>query len=76
MTQLFNISIRLGKLPEEWKIPCVTSIPKSYNKSVPENYPEAVSSLRLSVGIHSSKSITGALLDATDQWHRQLDLGL
>ena len=39
VTQLFNISIRLGELPEEWKIARVTPIPKSHNKSIPENYP-------------------------------------
>ena len=27
-------------------------------------------------GFTQGKSTTGALLDATDQWHRQLDLGL
>ena len=38
VTQLFNISIRLGELPEEWKIARVTPIPKSHDHSVPGNY--------------------------------------
>ena len=29
VTQLFNISIRLGEVPNEWKIACVSPIPKS-----------------------------------------------
>ena len=38
VTQLFNISIRLGELPDEWKIARVTPIPKSRDHSVPGNY--------------------------------------
>ena len=38
VTQLFNISIRLGELPQEWKIAHVMPIPKSHHKSAPENY--------------------------------------
>ena len=34
----FNISIRLGKVPNEWKIACVSLIPKSNNCSDPANY--------------------------------------
>ena len=38
VTQLFFISIKLGEIPEAWKIACVSPIPKSCNKSDPENY--------------------------------------
>ena len=38
VTKLFNISIRLGKLPDEWKIARVTPIPKVGNHSDPGNY--------------------------------------
>ena len=38
VTQLFNISIKLGELPDEWKIARVSPIPKSRNKSDPGNY--------------------------------------
>ena len=38
VTQQFNISIRLGELPEEWKTARVTPIPKSRDHSTPENY--------------------------------------
>ena len=100
-SQLFNISVRLGEIPEEWKTARVTPIPKSRDHSTPENYPpisllSVLSKLLemhirnllivhleeycpLSVhqwGFTQGKSTTGALLDATDQWHRQLDLGL
>ena len=101
VTQLFNISIQLGELPEEWKTARVIPIPKSRDHSTPENYHPI---LLLSVlskllkmhirnllidhlekyyplsacqwGFTQGKSTTGALMDATDQWHRQLDLGL
>ena len=101
VTQLFNISIQLGEIPEEWRTTRVTPIPKSRDRSTPENYrPISLLSVLskllemhirnllivhleeycpLSVhqwGFTRSKSTTGALLDATDQWHRQLDLGL
>ena len=101
VTQLFNISVRLGEIPEEWKTARVTPIPKSRDHSTPENYcPISLLSVLskllemhirnllivhleeyypLSVhqwGFTQGKSTTGALLDATDQWHRQLDLGL
>ena len=38
VTQLFNISISLGELPDEWKIARVSPIPKSSNHSDPSNY--------------------------------------
>ena len=101
VTQLFNISIRLGELPEEWKIARVTPIPKSHDHSVPGNYrPISLLSVLSKLlemhirnllidhlknhyplsahqwGFTQGKSTTGALLDTTDQWHRQLDLGL
>jgi len=38
VTQLFNIFIRLGEIPEEWKTARVTPIPKSRDHSTPENY--------------------------------------
>ena len=38
VTDLFNISIRLGELPDEWKISRVTPIPKSCNHSDPASY--------------------------------------
>ena len=38
VTQLFNISIQLGELPEEWKTAHVTPIPKLRDHSTPENY--------------------------------------
>jgi len=101
VTQLFNISIQLGELPEEWKTARVTPIPKSRDHSTPENYrPISLLSVLSKLlemhirnllidhlekyyplsayqwGFTQGKSTTGALLDATDQWHRQLDLGL
>ena len=39
VTQLFNyISLKLGEIPEEWKIARVSPIPKSHNKSDPGSY--------------------------------------
>ena len=38
VTQLFNISIKTGELPTDWKIALVTPIPKSGDKSDPNNY--------------------------------------
>ena len=38
VTKLFNTSIRLGELPDEWKVARVTPIPKSGNRSDPGNY--------------------------------------
>ena len=38
VTELFNISIRLGELPDEWKISHVSPIPKSDNHSDPGSY--------------------------------------
>ena len=38
VTELFNISIRLGELPDEWKVSCISPIPKSDNHSDPGRY--------------------------------------
>jgi len=38
VTHLFNISITLGELPDEWKMARVSPIPKSGNHSDPGNY--------------------------------------
>ena len=38
VTKLFNMSIKSGKLPNEWKLALVTPIPKPGNKSDPANY--------------------------------------
>ena len=38
VTQLFNISIKLGELPDEWKVARVSPIPKSGKSSDPTNY--------------------------------------
>ena len=38
VTQLFNISLKLGEIPEDWKVAHVTPIPKSHSKSDPDNY--------------------------------------
>ena len=38
ITELFNTSIRLGEIPDEWKVACITPIPKGGNASDPGNY--------------------------------------
>ena len=38
VTQLFNISLKLGEIPEDWKVARVIPIPKSHGKSDPGNY--------------------------------------
>ena len=38
ITELFNTSIRLGEIPDEWKVARVTPIPKGGNASDPGNY--------------------------------------
>ena len=38
ITELFNISIRLGEIPDEWKVARITPIPKGGNASDPGNY--------------------------------------
>ena len=38
LTKLFNLSIKLGKLPAEWKLARVNPIPKHGKKSDPSNY--------------------------------------
>ena len=101
VTQLFNISLKLCEIPDEWKIARVSPIPKSH-KSDPGNYrpisllsvlskllEEHVRNLLVdhfeefhSLSAHQwgfftrGKSTTGALLAATNNWHRLLDSGL
>ena len=38
VTQLFNISLKLGEIPEDWKVAHVTPIPESHSKFDPGNY--------------------------------------
>jgi hypothetical protein len=38
LTRLFNILIKLGELPDEWKVARVSPIPKSGRPSNPANY--------------------------------------
>ena len=38
VTKLFNLSIKLGQVPTEWKISVVVPIPKSSDRSSPTNY--------------------------------------
>ena len=38
VTQLFNTSIKTGELPTDWKLALITPIPKSGDKSHPNNY--------------------------------------
>jgi len=38
VTKLFNLTIRLGDLPNEWKIARVTPVPKTSNRSDATNY--------------------------------------
>ena len=38
ITELFNTSIRLGEIPDEWKVARITPIPKGGNASDPGNY--------------------------------------
>ena len=103
VTQLFNISLQLGEIPDEWKIARVSPIPKSSDKSDksdPGNYrPISLLSVLSKLlekhvrnllvnhleefhplstqqwGFTHGKSTTGALLAATDNWHRLLDSG-
>ena len=36
--ELFNVSLKLGEIPDEWKIARVAPIPKPQNKPDPKNY--------------------------------------
>ena len=38
VTKIFNISISLGELPDEWKVSRVTPIPKNGDRTNPSNY--------------------------------------
>ena len=38
VTRMFNISISLGELPDEWKVSHVTPIPKHGHRTNPSNY--------------------------------------
>ena len=42
VTKLFNMSIKSGKLPNEWKLALVTPKPKPSNKSDPANLPSNI----------------------------------
>ena len=99
VTELFNISIRLGELPDEWKVSHVSPIPKSDNHSDPGSYrPISLLSILSKLekhicdillahfeehhpistqqwGFTCGKSTTGALLDTTNQWFRELEQG-
>jgi len=100
VTELFNISIRLGELPDEWKVSRVSPIPKTDKHSDPGSYrPISLLSILSKLlekhirnillahfeehhpistqqwGFTCGKSTTGALLDATDQWFRELEQG-
>jgi len=100
ITRLFNLSLRTGKLPVEWKVAQVIPIPKSSDASDPANY-RLVSLLSVlskllekhirahlldhleqhspiheqQWGFTKGKSTTGALLTATDSWHKALEEG-
>ena len=98
VTQLFSIS--LGKIPNEWKIARVSSIPKSHKSDLGNYHPISLLSMLSKLlekhvrnllvdhykefhplsaqqwGFTHGKSTTGALLAATDNWHRLLDSGL
>ena len=98
ITELFNQSIILGKLPNEWKVARVCPVPKSGKSSDPNNYrPISLLSILSKLlekhirnilvkhfedkhplsaqqwGFTSGKSTTGALLSATEHWHRELE---
>jgi len=100
VTELFNISIRLGELPDEWKVSRVSPIPKTDKHSDPGSYrPISLLSILSKLlekhirnillahfeehhpistqqwGFTCGKPTTGALLDATDQWFRELEQG-
>ena len=38
VTKMFNISISLGELPDEWKVSHITPIPKQGDRTNPSNY--------------------------------------
>lgn len=38
LTEIFNTSIKIGKLPNDWKIADITAIYKKGNRCLPENY--------------------------------------
>jgi len=60
VTELFNLSIRLGELPDEWKIAHVSPIPKPGSHSDPRNYqPIFLSILSKLLEKHICKLLTG-----------------
>jgi len=74
VTHLFNISITLGELPDEWKMARVSPIPKSGNHSDPGNY-RSISLLSLLSKLLESTSSTcwlhtskRTILSAAQQW--------
>ena len=80
VTQLFNVSIQLWEIPEEWKSARVTPIPKSRDHPTPENYPpisllSVLSKLLemhirnlLVVHLEEYWFISGDLLKGSDNW--------
>ena len=101
VTNLFNLSLRLGRVPSEWKSARVTPVPKSSKFSYPANYrPVSLLSILSKLlekhvqtllldhleshspildeqwGFTKGKSTTGALLTATNNWHKSLEEGM
>ena len=67
VTQLFNISLKLGEIPDEWKIARVSPIPKSHNKSNPGNYcPISLLSLLSKL---LEKHVRNLLVDHLEEFH-------
>ena len=93
--------IRLGEVPNEWKIACISPTPNQITAQILQitvqylyflywaNFLKNISGtsqlvtlkntipyLHSNGGFSSGRSTTGALLAATDQWHKLLDSGL
>ena len=67
VTQLFNISLKLGKIPDEWKIARVSPIAKSHNKSDPRNY-SPISMLSVLSKL-LEKHVRNLLVDHFEEFH-------
>ena len=67
VTQLFNISLKLGEIPDEWKIARVSPIPKSHNKSDPGSY-HPISLLSV-VSKLLEKYVRDLLVDHLEEFH-------
>ena len=67
VTQLFNISLQLGKIPDEWKIARVSSIPKLNTKSDPGNY--CPISLLSVLSKLLKKHVRNLLVDHLEEFH-------